>query len=80
MRHCHAGGDEPPKLGTSGPMPPLEEHGVICLFENSDSIVIKTSMAAMVPKLAVCLKVDIILPLHTGSVDRRCSAWDKEWW
>ncbi len=67
-------------LAPVGPCHPWRKMELSVFLKAGDSIVIKMGMAAMVPKLAVCLKVDIIVPLHTDSVDRRCSAWAKEWW
>jgi hypothetical protein len=71
-------------VGAGGFAPPLEKDGVVCLFDNGNSIFIKEDVSAMVAEWAdskyVCLKVGMILPLQTGRAERRWSVWAKEWW
>ncbi len=61
----------------------MEEDGVIGLIEDGD-ICVKEHAAAMVAEQSnseqCVLKVGMILPLQTGSVRRRWSAWATEWW
>ena len=46
-----------PELGTGWLAPPLEEDGVVCLFEDGDLVSVKEDSAAIVPELADTKKV-----------------------